>query len=90
LAIVPWVFHGRNDPEVAFGIPHNPLLGKPIHIQGHFSIPFSNHVNSKARVEITAKTFAHARLCAVWEQIDPKLSRTYGSAKTPRTPSPEV
>ena len=31
LAIIPGVFDGRNDPEVAFGIAHNPLPGGLVH-----------------------------------------------------------
>jgi hypothetical protein len=72
LAILPRVFHGSNDLEVTFRMPHNSVLRKPVQKQGHFSIPFSNHVNSQARVEITAKTFAQARLCAVWELDRPE------------------
>src|SRR5262245_19928119 len=34
LALIPGVFDGRNDPEVAVGIPHNPLLGNLVHKQG--------------------------------------------------------
>jgi hypothetical protein len=35
LAMVPRVFNGRKTPEAAFGIPHNPLLARPVHKQGH-------------------------------------------------------
>jgi hypothetical protein len=38
LPMVPGVFHRRNDPEVTFGITHNPMPGRPLYKQGRFTV----------------------------------------------------
>jgi len=53
LAMVPRVLNGRENPEVAFGITHNPLLGRPLYKQGHscdhpFSSLWHTHTVSRA------------------------------------------
>src|SRR4051794_28940744 len=44
LALAPGVVDGRKKPEVALGIPHDPLLTHPLYKEGHHSLSSRDHV----------------------------------------------
>src|SRR5262244_3234614 len=43
-AVVPGIVNGRHDPEVAFSVPHHPLLGRLIHKNSHHVLLYSGHI----------------------------------------------
>src|SRR5882724_4120342 len=49
LAMAPGVFAGRKQPEVALGIPHNPLLTRPFHKKDCPLLSWRDHFRSGAR-----------------------------------------
>lgn len=44
LTMVPGVVDGRQEPEVALGIPHHPLLGRLIYKESHHVLRYSGHI----------------------------------------------
>src|SRR6266446_4511699 len=44
LALPPRVFDGGQEPEVALGIPHDPLLIGPLDKEGHYTLCSGSHV----------------------------------------------
>src|SRR5437660_1673508 len=43
LSVFPRVVTGGDEPEVALGVPHNPLLRRSVHVDGHGLLPFREH-----------------------------------------------